>query len=280
MRTIISASRRTDIPGFYMRWFEHRVRTGYVDVRNPVVKDNTYRVSLHPDEVHTIVLWSKNFRPFLISDISESAPYRWYFNFSLVDCPEWERNIPSLDERLDQVKEIANRWSPLHINWRFDPIIFWDDGRKNNLDSFEPICDTMAEIGVSRCTFSFVTWYQKIKNRESAKELHGFDPPLSQKLELLASLSEYARDRGIIMESCCNDELLTVPGIVRGSCINGPLLSLLANNRCSYAHDNSQRENCGCTKSSDIGSYEMSCPHDCLYCYAKPVEAKKAAHMV
>ena len=51
MRAIISASRRTDIPGFYMRWFERRVRQGGVDVRNPVVKDKTYHVSLRPEDV-------------------------------------------------------------------------------------------------------------------------------------------------------------------------------------------------------------------------------------
>lgn len=275
MRAIISASRRTDIPGFYMRWLEHRIRQGGVEVRNPVVKDRTYHVSLCPEDVHTIVLWSKNFRPFLESPLSRDVRYRWYFNFSLVDCPEWERGVPPLDERLRQAREIASRWSPRHINWRFDPIVYWENGRKNNLASFAPICDVMAELGVSRCTFSFVTWYKKIQKRDAAQELDFYDPPLEQKLEVLTRLSGYAREREIILESCCNDALLAAVGIVKGSCINGSLLAELAGERCSLAHDSSQRSGCGCAKSADIGGYQMSCPHNCQYCYAKPVASKK-----
>ena len=133
MRTVISASRRTDIPAFYMRWFENRVREGYVDARNPVVRDRFYRVSLRPEDTHTIVLWSKNYRTFLDSDLSHSKEYRWYFNFSLVDCPEWEPGVPLLEDRLKQVEEICERWHPQQINWRFDPIVFWDGGENKTI---------------------------------------------------------------------------------------------------------------------------------------------------
>ncbi len=271
MRTIISASRRTDIPGFYMRWFEYHLKQGYVDVRNPVVKDKTYRVGLCPEEVHSIVLWSKNFRPFLNSNISRSNQYHWYFNFSLVDCPEWELNIPPLEERKQQVKEICERWSAKHINWRFDPMVFWDNGKKSNIETFKPLCDFLAKQGVERCTFSFVTWYNKVKKRVNQHQFNFYDPPLQQKLEILNWMGEYAKSSGMSLESCCDDRLLTIEGINKGSCINGSVLWDLAQERCSQARDSSQRNDCGCTKSSDIGSYAMSCPHGCVYCYAKPI---------
>ena len=104
-----------------MRWFEAQIRRGYADVQNPVRKDLKYRVSLVPEEVHSIVLWSKNFQPFLDSNLSKSNCFRWYFNFSLVDCPEWEPHVPLIEDRLAQLKIICQKWSPLHINWRFDP---------------------------------------------------------------------------------------------------------------------------------------------------------------
>ncbi|MBN2329379.1 MAG: DUF1848 family protein [Candidatus Omnitrophica bacterium] len=275
MRTVISASRRTDIPGFYMRWLENRIRQGGVEVRNPVMKDRTYHVSLRPEDVHTIVLWSKNFRPFLDSPLSRDQRFRWHFNFSLVDCPEWERGAPPLDERLRQAREIAGRWSPHHINWRFDPIVFWEGGRRNNVESFQPICDVMGELGVSRCTVSFVSWYNKVTKREIVRELDYYDPPLTQKLDILSRLSDIARERGMTLASCSNDALLAAEGVEKGRCIDGRLLSELAGERCSLARDGSQRSDCGCTKSSDIGGYQMSCPHNCLYCYAKPVKPPK-----
>lgn len=270
MRTVISASRRTDIPAFYMKWLEYHIRQGFVDVRNPVMKDRTYRVSLLPEEVHTIVLWSKNFRPFLDSSLSHSESFRWYFNFSLVDCPEWEIGVPPLPDRLHQVREICRRWSPQHINWRFDPIIFWDQGKKHNLSPFPSLCDFMGELGVPRCTFSFVTWYSKVKKRVQERNRNFYDPPLEQKREILSKLNCFTQARNMTLESCCNDELLSVPGVIRGSCIPGTRLAALAGENCSLARDTSQRKDCGCTKSADIGSYAMSCPHGCLYCYAKP----------
>ncbi len=275
MRTVISASRRTDIPAFYMRWLEYHMDKGFIDVRNPVIKDRTYRVDLRPESVHSLVLWSKNFRPFLDSTISRKNAYRWYFNFSLVDCPDWEPYVPPLKERLNQVREIASRWSPLYINWRFDPIVMWDQGRKHNLHSFEAICDFMGELGVPRCTFSFVTWYNKVKKRVEQQDRNYYDPPDEQKKEILAWMADLVRQRGLTFESCCNDQWLEIDGIVRGSCIPGKLLSELTYERCSHAHDGSQRQDCGCTKSLDIGSYAMSCPHGCAYCYAKPIHPKR-----
>ena len=36
---IVSASRRTDVPRFFMDWFVNRLEAGYVLVRNPVRRD-------------------------------------------------------------------------------------------------------------------------------------------------------------------------------------------------------------------------------------------------
>lgn len=35
---IISASRRTDIPMYYSRWFYNHIKEGYVMVRNPMTE--------------------------------------------------------------------------------------------------------------------------------------------------------------------------------------------------------------------------------------------------
>lgn len=48
---IVSASRRTDIPAFYSRWFFNRLRQGYVLVRNPAAPRRISRISLGPEDV-------------------------------------------------------------------------------------------------------------------------------------------------------------------------------------------------------------------------------------
>lgn len=42
MKSVISASRRTDIPGLYAEWFINRIKTGYLYVQNPFSKKWIY----------------------------------------------------------------------------------------------------------------------------------------------------------------------------------------------------------------------------------------------
>ncbi len=52
--TVISASYRTDIPGFFGDWFMQCVREGYVRYQNPY-GPQVVMVSLQPKDVHAIV---------------------------------------------------------------------------------------------------------------------------------------------------------------------------------------------------------------------------------
>ena len=60
---ILSVSRRTDIPAFYMPWFMNRLREGYVMVRNPMNYHQVSRVSLSPEVIDCMVFWTKNAIP-------------------------------------------------------------------------------------------------------------------------------------------------------------------------------------------------------------------------
>ena len=271
MRAVISASRRTDIPGLYMRWLLERLQEGSARVRNPVMTEQFYEVDLRPEAVHTIVLWSKNFAPFLRMKVPYES-YRWYFNFTIDNNEEWVLAAPKAETQLTQMEELTRRFGPERINWRFDPILFWEGGRRNNADCFYDLCDRAAAVGITRCTFSFAHWYGKVLRRAKDRGYDPYDPPLERKLEVLERLAAYAADRKIVMQSCCNDELLAHPNVQKGSCIDGRLLAELAGEPCSKARDSSQRTDCGCTKSVDIGSYQdMPCRHGCVHCYANPV---------
>ena len=80
---ILSVSRRTDIPAFYMPWFMNRLREGYVMVRNPMNYHQVSRVSLSPEVIDCIVFWTKNTMP-LMPHLGEIAlQYPFYIQYTL-----------------------------------------------------------------------------------------------------------------------------------------------------------------------------------------------------
>ena len=62
---IISASRRTDIPSYYSKWFFNRLKEKYVLVRNPMNIHQIAEIDLSSEVVDGIVFWTKNPTPML-----------------------------------------------------------------------------------------------------------------------------------------------------------------------------------------------------------------------
>jgi len=268
MRTVISASRRTDIPAHYYDWLRERLRCGDVEVMQPFGRRVT-TVSLRDENVHTLVLWSKDFAN-VVRDLDFWCRQPLYLNFTLNDCSYLEPNLRPLEKRLEQMRILAEVLGPERINWRFDPIVYWDGGRRNNLAGFEALADRIAETGVRRCTFSFMTIYRKTIARGRRLGIAFYDPALEEKREVATWLANEARRRGMALLNCCNRGLEGIDNLERGRCIDGALLARLSDEPCSLDRDRSQRPECGCTVSRDIGSYWMACSHACFYCYANP----------
>jgi hypothetical protein len=268
MRKVVSCSRRTDIPAFYFDWLARAVKNRTAMVKAPYT-GKEYVVSLAPEDVHTIVLWSKNFDNFLRRR-EVMKDHSLLFQFTINDFPLLEPNVPSVSRRIEQAKEIARCYGAERLHWRFDPIVFFDKGRSNNLAPFERIASEMAKVGVTSCHFSFATLYKKVLKRGQRGGIDFFDPPISERLAIAAKLSSIAHSLGITMFACCNDEILLAPGVKKSSCIDGHLLSKLSGEECSTKRDKGQRKGCGCTESVDIGSYDLQpCRGGCIYCYAR-----------
>ncbi|MFH1740247.1 MAG: DUF1848 family protein, partial [bacterium] len=261
--------RRTDIPAHYYDWLVESFQSGVALVSRPY-RRGTVEVDLRPDRIHTIVFWSKDFSH-LLSDRERWNPYNLYFQFTLNHCPELEPNVPPLDGRLEQLRVMAGEWGAERINWRFDPIVFWDGGKRNNLADFERIAETAASMGIRRCTFSFMTHYGKTKSRDKALGMAFYDPVIEEKIEIASQMALCLAGYGMVLCACCNPEMVGIEGIQSASCVDGSLLARLAGESCDERKDSSQRKPCGCTRSIEIGSYWMKCPHACLYCYARPV---------
>ena len=57
---ILSVSRRTDIPAFYLDWFLKRLKEGFLLVRNPMSYHQVSEVTLSPKVIDCIVFWTKD----------------------------------------------------------------------------------------------------------------------------------------------------------------------------------------------------------------------------
>jgi hypothetical protein len=283
---VISASKRTDIPAFYLPWFLASLRAGYVDVRNPVYRAQpASRVSLAADDVAAVVFWSKNygvFRRFHEPVDDHFGRERLFFQFT-INAPSalLEPDVPTTAQALEQVAFLATTYGAERISWRYDPIVQWTMHGTlcSNYDPvfFAEMCRQMAEFGVSRCFSSFADHYAKFRRRVS-RHVPGMalvDPPAGEKQRMGTELAAIAGAHGIALSSCAEPALEDVAGIAKGACIDGALLSRVLGHPITRARSTEQRspgrEACGCTHAVDIGDYEaQECGYACLYCYANP----------
>ncbi len=276
---MISASRRTDLVAFFPEWLASAVKKEKALVYGP--SGRAYTADLRPQSVHTFVLWSKNFENLIINRHrlrDYLAKYgQLYFHFTITGLGGSfiEPGVPPPETALAQLEalvEMAGR--PERVSLRFDPVVFWEERGKRltNLTFFENLAPRAASLGIKTVRFSFAQWYAKAKRRAARRGFRYVDPPAEDSLKAARRLVGTARQQGISLFSCSQDFLAEVPDIQPSSCIDGRLLQALhpSGEPVSLLKDKTQRPECRCTQSVDIGSYTQSCPHSCLYCYANP----------
>ena len=290
-KIILSASRRTDIPAFYMPWFMDRIEKGVFEVKNPY-NGRISRIPATTDAVHTIVFWSKDFGPFLRGGYGEKLVERGYhlfFNFTInSECPDLEPKVPPLEARLNQLKMLCDRFSPRSIHWRFDPICFFEtpEGIQDNLGNFDRIAAKAHQSGIERCITSFLDLYAKIRKRtENRTDFSFISPSLEKQVETILGMQSQLKSRGIALFTCCEKKLLEAlpptAGILPSACIPSNLIVELYGGDISLRKDPGQRASAGCQCgiSSDIGSYKNHpCHHNCLFCYANPAAYRNPGH--
>ncbi len=271
---IISASRRTDIPAFYSKWFINRIRAGWCQVPNPVNYNQLSYVSLRPQDVDAIVFWSKNPAPmFGYLDELDEWGFHYYFQFALNDYPEiFEPNIPDLEERIQTFRKISKRLEPLRVIWRYDPIII---SNRTPLDfhreKFSKIAKALSGF-TQRVMVSFVDYYQKTDRRLSSLEEFGFkfDRRAANSRgawNLLKDLAAIARDLDMEIFTCAEERDFSDFGVLPGRCVDGELLRRLWSLYGHTQKDPTQRPACLCVVSKDIGMND-TCLHGCPYCYS------------
>jgi hypothetical protein len=247
-----------------------RLQEGFAGVVNPF-GGKKYIVSLRPENVVCFVFWSKNFSPFIDNlKIINKSGYKFYFNYTTTALPALFENDVEKEAAIEALKQLSKTYSPAHINWRFDPIILSNTyDRDFYIRAFEELASELAGY-VERCYFSFVTQYSKVKRNfrelERTQELGIKDCSEDYKVELANDLATVAACYKISMFSCCGEYLVN-DSINQAHCIDGGIIESLFFPDGFQYKDKPTRKECGCTASTDIGTYD-TCPHGCVYCYA------------
>lgn len=270
---IISASRRTDLPAFFSRWFIQRIREGYCTVANPFNPNQVSRVSLLPGDVDVIVFWTKDPRPLIpyLAEIDERG-YRYYFQFTLNGYGEvWEPQAPPLEVAIAAFRELDRIVGPERVIWRYDPIVISNvTDEEYHIQRFAWIAAQLA-ASTARVVVSVVDDYRQTVSQFKRLARQGIEvktgistPGLAN---LLRELVRIAFQHGLEIKSC-GEGLDWVPyGVLPGGCIDADYIRRVFGLDLHLPKDKGQRPECGCVQSKDIGAYG-TCRHGCVYCYA------------
>jgi len=303
---IISASRSTDIPAFYAKWFINRLKKGYVVWYNPFNQQPMY-VSFKKTRV--VVFWTKNPAPLIpfLNELDKKGIH-YYFQVTLNDYEQekFEPNVPPLKQRIDSFKNLSAQIGKEKVIWRFDPLILTKDTNPRTLLTRIWHIGNELKGFTDKLVFSFVDVkaYRKVQNN-LVKETDSFsredveiaEPNEEQVNELIEGLVKirdaWAKDGWNLEMATCAEEIdLDKYKIEHNRCIDGELMKRIfsSDNELVYylnygklpentlfAHesnlnpvnmkDKGQRKICGCMVSKDIGMYN-TCHHLCVYCYA------------
>ena len=271
---IISASRRTDIPKYYSDWFINRIKEGYVDVRNPMYPSQVSRYSLNPEIVDGIVFWTKDPEP-ILKKLDEFSRYSYYFQFSLTPYgKDVENNLPDKHVLINTFKELSSKIGKERVNWRYDPILLNDKySIEYQIHAFEKIA---AELNgyTKNVTISFIDEYN-FGGRSIFTSLKAQEINLSQQNLLAEKISEIAHENGMSVDTCAEKIDLQKYGIKNARWVDSRIFEKLNNCKLSrlktryeeLPKDTSQRKECLCVDSIDVG-WPNTCLNGCNYCYA------------
>lgn len=238
---IISASRSTDIPAFYAKWFVNRLMAGYCVWYNPFNQQPMY-ISFKNTKV--VVFWTKNPEP-MIKYLPEldKCGIHYYFQITLNDYEEegLEPNIPSLQRRIEVFKRLSDKIGKEKVIWRFDPLVLTNQITPRQLLTKIFHVGNQLKGYTNKLVFSFidVMVYRKVqsnlvkettvftKDNVDTAELEG-----NKRMEFvdgLAKLRDHWKSEGwnLSLATCAEEINLESFGIEHNRCIDGELLEKL-----------------------------------------------------
>ncbi len=235
---IISASRSTDIPAFYAKWFFNRLKKGYCVWYNPFNRQKMYVSFAH---CKVVVFWTKNPKTILpyLHELDERGIH-YYFQVTLNDYVDegFEPNVPSVEERIKTFRELSERVGHERVIWRFDPLIIAPGITPRILLSRIWKIGNKLKGYTDKLVFSFVDVkaYRKVQSnlvketncftKENVELAEMNEGQRQEMVEGLVKLREAWASEGwnIKLATCAEDMDLAKYGIEHNRCIDGELM--------------------------------------------------------
>lgn len=235
---IISASRSTDIPAFYAKWFFNRLEKGYCIWYNPFNQQPMY-ISFKNCKV--VVFWTKNPEPIIpyLSELDKRGIH-YYFQVTLNDYMQegFEPNVPPVAKRIETFKKLSQMIGKEKVIWRFDPLIVTPQLMPRMLLTRIWHIGNELKGYTDKLVFSFVDVkaYRKVQNnliKETAyftrEDVEKAEMSEAQRMEIvdgLVKLREIWKQDGwnLQMATCAEDMELSQFGIEHNCCIDGELM--------------------------------------------------------
>lgn len=236
---IISASRSTDIPAFYAKWFFNRLAKGYCVWYNPFNAQQKMYISFKNCKV--IVFWTKNPAPIIpyLPELDKRGIH-YYFQVTLNDYEKegFEPNVPPLSERIETFKKLSTLIGKEKVIWRFDPLIVTPTlTPRMLLTKIWHIGNELKDY-TDKLVFSFVDVkaYRKVQNnlvketpfytKENVEQAEMTDAQRAEIVDGLVKLRDIWRQEGwnLQLATCAEEVDLENYHIEHNRCIDGELM--------------------------------------------------------
>lgn len=235
---IISASRSTDIPAFYSKWFFNRLAKGYCAWYNPF---NQKKMYISFDHCKVVVFWTKNPKPIIpyLHELDERGIH-YYFQVTLNDYVKegFEPCVSSVDERVETFKQLSRIVGADRVIWRFDPLIITQSLTPRMLLTKIWHIGNMLKGYTNKLVFSFVDVkaYRKVqsnlvketpffsKNDVETAELN--ENQRQEVIDGLVKIRQAWKDQGwdVALATCAETFDYDSYGIEHNRCIDGELM--------------------------------------------------------
>ena len=160
---ILNTGLRTDIPGFFSKWFYNRIDEGFVYVRIPYAKNQIYSYKLDPELIDCIIFCTKNPKP-MFQNLEKIDKFNQFWQITITPYDkDIEPNVPSIDESINTLLQLEKIVGSKRIAWRYDPILLTKEYTiSRHIKTFDYMAKKLSGH-INRCIFSFVEMYKKLQ---------------------------------------------------------------------------------------------------------------------